>query len=226
MSRTRTHAAWSEADHTLLVALYANTPSQELAALLNRPIGSVYGRAAEFGIKKSAEFMASTKAGRIQRGRTDERMISGQFAAGQIPWNKGLHYVAGGKAPSTQFKPGNKPHTWKPVGSYRVTGDGVLEKKTNCLPGANHVRWKPVARLVWEAAHGPIAEGMLIVFKPGCKTVIESEITPDKLECISRATNAQRNHPRNSSPEMGKIYQLRGAITRQINRIYKESQAA
>jgi hypothetical protein len=51
---------------------------------------------------------------------------------------------------------------------------------------------------------------------------VEADITADKLECISRAQHAHRNHPRNKSPELAKLAQLKGAITRQVNRINRE----
>lgn len=43
----------------------------------------------------------------------------------------------------TQFEKGSRPHTWLPVGSYRVVPGGsghttlILEKKVNDLPGPN-----------------------------------------------------------------------------------------
>lgn len=48
------------------------------------------------------------------------------------------------------------------------------------------------------------------------------EITIDRLECITRAENLRRNGVWRD-PELGKLYQLKGAIARQVNRIRKES---
>jgi len=45
------------------------------------------------------------------------------------------------------------------------------------------------------------------------------EITLDKLELLTRAQNAARNSPYTRSPELGRLYQLKGQITRQVNRI-------
>ena len=56
------------------------------------------------------------------------------------------------------------------------------------------------------------------------RTNVLEEITVDRLECISMAENAQRNHPRSRNPELARLVQLKGAITRQVNRIAKESQ--
>ena len=58
----------------------------------------------------------------------------------------------------------------------------------------------------------------------GMKTAVEAEVTADRLECITRAENAHRNHPRNRDPELGRLVQLKGAITRQVNRIAREAQ--
>lgn len=65
-----------------------------------------------------------------------------------------------------------------------------------------------------------------MVFKPGMKTAVLEEITLDRVECISLAENARRNHPRNKHPEYARLVQLRGAITRQVNRINREAQEA
>jgi hypothetical protein len=81
-----------------------------------------------------------------------------------------------------------------------------------------------VHRLVWEDANGPVPEGHIIVFRPGQRTTQETEITIDRIECISRADNARRNHPARKSHELAKLVQLKDAITRQVNRIAKESQ--
>jgi hypothetical protein len=93
----------------------------------------------------------------------------------------------------------------------------------NDLPGPNHVRWHPVHRLVWEAAHGPVPKGSICVFKPGRRTTVLEEITLDRIEIITRAQNAARNHPRARSPELARLVQLKGAITRQVNRITREA---
>ena len=44
------------------------------------------------------------------------------------------------------------------------------------------------------------------------------EITLDKVECISLADNMRRNTCHQYGPEIAKLIQLRGAVTRQINK--------
>ncbi|WP_427310514.1 HNH endonuclease [Cupriavidus sp. H39] len=48
-------------------------------------------------------------------------------------------------------------------------------------------------------------------------------IVLENLELISRAELARRNHPKNKSPELFRLIQLKGAIARQVNRIAREA---
>ena len=77
--------------------------------------------------------------------------------------------------------------------------------------------------------HGPVPPKHIIVFadRKQATTVLE-EITVEKLICISRAENARRNSLYSKDHELGRLAQIKGAITRQINRItreHKEQQA-
>lgn len=220
---------WTPAEVALLRSMYPECHTADVAAWIGRTVGQCYQAAAVHGLHKSAEYLASDSAARIQRGKQHPRMVATRFQPGLTPWNKGTHYVAGGRSAETRFRKGQKPHTTMPLGSYRIrveTSNGVpvLERKVTELPGPNHVRWHPVSRIVWEAAHGPVPLGHLVVFKRGMHTTTLEEITTDRLECITRAEHARRNHPRNRSPELAKLVQLKGAITRQVNRIAREAQ--
>ena len=84
--------------------------------------------------------------------------------------------------------------------------------------GPANLRWKPVYRLVWEAAHGPIPPGFAVCFKPGRRTAELAEITEDALELVSRRELMLRNSFHRYGPEIAKLVQLRGALTRQIRR--------
>lgn len=224
------HRPWSAADVDLLRQLYPDRLAADVAALLGRNTSTVHQAAARYGIKKSAVFWASDLSNRIQRGRKDPRMAAGQFKPGLVPWNAGLKGWSPPGCERTQFKKGDRlgaaARNWVPVGSYRITTkDQILQQKISDQPGPSCYRWTPVARLVWQAAHGPIPKGLLIAFKPGLKTNVLAEITVDKLDCISRAENAQRNHPRNHYPELLPLYYAKGAITRQVNRIAREAES-
>lgn len=222
--------AWTEQDLDALRRLYADFPGDVVAKVLKRPIGTVYRMARKLGLAKSAEFLASDRSGRIQRATQHPSMVANQFKPGLTPWNKGKHVVAGGRSAETRFKPGTMPHTWMPVGSYRVVRNAKrpdqvhVEQKVAETPGPNNLRWTPVTRLVWERAHGPVPEGSIVVFKPGMKTLVPEAITLDRLECITKKENARRNHPRVRDPELGRLVALKGAITRQVNRIKRNAE--
>ena len=109
------------------------------------------------------------------------------------------------------------------MGSYRINPDGHLQRKVAEVSGSNSKRWPNVAELVWIAANGPLPPKHIVVFKPGMRTNVLELITLDRVECISLAENARRNHPRNKHPEFARLVQIKGAITRQVNRIAREA---
>lgn len=156
---------------------------------------------------------------------TNPNIVAHQFKPGQTPWNKGLHYQAGGRSAETRFKVGEMSgaaqHNYVPIGAQRITVYGMLERKITDDPALVPARrWVGVHRLVWQAAHGPIPEGHIVVFKPGLATTVEADITLERLECITRRENMRRNslHTR-MPPDMARLYRVKGAITRQVNRI-------
>ena len=219
---------WTPEREELLREFYPNVPTQAIADALEYSACRVYKKANSLGLKKSDAFLASPQSGRVQRGMQSPQMIANQFKLGLIPWNKGSHFASGGRSNDTRFKAGNKPHTTMPIGSYRIVtekpGRKHIERKISDAKGSKYKRWRPVTRLVWEAANGPVPDGHIVVFRPGMHTLVVEQITLDRVDCITLKENAARNHPNRSNPELGKLIQLKSAITRQVNRIQKESQ--
>lgn len=210
---------WGRLQDELLRELYPDMPTQVLAVVTERSERAVYERARTLGLKKSPAYLASSYAGRIGRG--ERRGSATEFRAGMTPWNKGRHYVAGGRSAETRFKPGRAAHearNYRPIGSLRVSKDGYLERKVTDNPAlAPARRWVGVHRLVWEAAHGPVPNGYAVTFKPGRRTTDASSITPDALELTHRADLMRRNTRHNLPPELNDLVQLRGALNRKIN---------
>lgn len=217
---------WTEPELQLLQALYPDLHAADVAALMECSVERIYNAASKAGLRKSAEFLASVTSARIQRGKQHPNMIASRLKPGHTPWNKGMHGWSAPGTQATRFKPGSKPPNTMAVGTYRINADGYLERKVSEKSGSPHLRWQPVSRIVWEAAHGPVPAGHVVAFKAGCRTTVLERITLDGLECISRGELAKRNHPRSRSPELGKLVQLKGAITRQVNRITKEAAQA
>lgn len=225
-----TRMKWTPGQIDLVRRNFADSRTQDIADALGRSYTSVAQLAAKLGLRKSAEFLAGEASGRVQRGKLHPSMVATQFKKGQPSWSKGLKGVVGVQEAcrATQFKPGRPAHesrNYVPIGSHRVSKDGYLERKVTDDPAIVPARrWTAVHRLVWEAANGPIPAGHIVRFRAGMKTAVLEEVTPDRLECITRGEHAKRNHPRSHSPELARLVQLKGAITRQVNRISREAQ--
>jgi hypothetical protein len=221
---------WAAIEDECMRRFYPHLTAADMADVLKRSSKAVYQRAKQLGLRKSEEFLAGDRSGRVARGKQDPRMVATQFKKGQASWCKGLKGVVGVQdaCRATQFKKGrqaHEAHNYVPIGSHRVCADGYLERKVTDDPAIVPARrWVALHRLVWEAERGPIPAGHIVCFLPGKKTTVLEEVTVDRLECITRAENARRNHPRARSPELAKLVQLKGAITRQVNRIAREAQ--
>jgi hypothetical protein len=215
--------AWTEFELAVMRMHYAKTLTADLAELFSRPADHVYAKARNMGLSKAQEFQATASSGRILRG--GRLSVDTQFKPGMTPANKGKKMPAGwapGDMAKTQFKPGSKPVTWRPVGTCVVNGDGYLDRKVADGTGPRHHFWKPVHRLVWIEANGEIPAGHVVVFKPGQFTNVLEEITLDRVECITRRDLMLRNTFHNLPPQLREIVHLRSAITRQINQQTKE----
>ena len=219
---------WTDAEREQLVKLYPDMRAADVAEIMGLRVSQIHQMAVKLKVGKSAAFKVSDSSGRILRGKKNPGMMSTQFKPGVVPWNKGVSYQPGGRIKESQFKPGNRigksQEVYKPIGTLRINGDGYLDRKITD-EGPMHKRWERVHRLVWQEANGPIPDGHIIVFKPGCRTIVEAEITADRLECITLADHARRNSVWGKNPELAKLYQLKGAITRQVRRIKEESHA-
>lgn len=228
-STTPPRRFWSPEEVEMLKREYPDRQTAELAAELGCSVERVYAKAADLGLHKSDAFMESDRSGRVQRGKQHPNMKATQFKPGHEPWTKGTKGIAGlhPNSRATQFKKGSMSGAaqkkYVPIGTERLSKDGYLERKVNDDHPVPARRWVGVHRLVWEAAHGPIPPGHVVCFLPGRRTADRDKITLDALELVSRAELAQRNHPRSRDPELAKLVQLKGAITRQVNRIAREA---
>src|SRR5690625_1533960 len=127
------------------------------------------------GLKKPPEWRKDPRSGSL--AANPDRGKSTRFRPGHPSWNKGKKFNAGGRSRQTQFKQGHRPHTWVPVGSYRITKDGLVQRKINDNPGPNNVRWRSVHELVWIEHNGPVPAGHICIFKPGQRTTDPEQIT-------------------------------------------------
>ena len=219
---------WTEGEREVLRERYADTLTADLAALTGHTLSSTHQQARKLGLAKSVEWIAATAKARIEADPNHGSRRS-RLRPGNVPANKGVKHPAGwapGDMARTQFKkgrPASEARNYVPIGSHRVSKDGYVERKVTDDPSIVPARrWVGVHRLVWMEANGPIPADGVIAFRPNRRTSVLEEITLDRLECITRAENARRNQ---MAPEIRPIVQLRGAITRQINKRLKEQTA-
>ena len=215
---------WTAPELELLRRYYPDHITRAIAQALRRSEQQVYHKAHSLGLKKSESFLASSASGRLDGKRGE----SGRFKKGLTPWNKGKPGSTGNHPNSrrTQFKKGSMSgaaqHNYVPIGSTRISKDGILERKVTDDPSLYPARrWVPVARLVWEAAHGPIPPKHVVRFKPGMATNIEAEITVDRLECISFSENMRRNTLHRYPKEITDVIRARAVLNRRINHVEK-----
>lgn len=219
--------AWTDELTRRLADAYPNAPTAAVAAELGIRVGQVNAKAHALGLKKSREYLASEASGRMMVGRKPNATT---FKKGHATWNKGLNYAAGGRSVETQFKPGQRTGRaavlWRPVGHERISKNGTLQRKVTDT-GNTPRDYRSVHSIVWEEANGPVPAGHVVVFRPGTATAIASEITPDKLELVSRSELMRRNSRHNRyPPELNKLMQLKGALNRKINSRLKKEQHA
>lgn len=221
---TLARSAFTPEISEIVELLYPDTVTQEIADLVAMPLDRVLAYANHKGWKKTPEFVRETA--RSRSARPDHPMRQFQFPKGHVPANKGVKGISYPGMQATQFKKGERSgaanNNWKPVGSYSVNGDGYLVKKVQ-EGGYVHDVWRPVHRMVWEAAHGPVPAGHVVRFKDGMKTTDPEKITVDVLVCITLAENGRRNvWHRDMPPELRKLVGTRIALSRMVNKRQKE----
>jgi|SRR6185437_3671079 len=219
---------WTPEEIETLRQLYPHRPTKEIAALLGRPMGTVYAYADRMGVKKSEEFLASPESGRLHKGETRPGTVATQFKSGHEPANKGLRRpgYSPGRMAETQFKKGHRggkaAENWHPIGSILPDSDGYLRIKVREAvhgkepTGFGNVRvWPLLARHVWEQHKGPIPPKHIVIFKDKDRNNCGIE----NLDCISQADNMRRNSFWRCLPlELAEAIQLNGALKRRIRR--------
>ena len=112
--------------------------------------------------------------------------LDGQFKPGHIPFNKGKKGLSLGGI-ETQFKKGNKPNNWVPIGTERVNGDGYVDIKIT--DGKLQKNWKGKHILIWEATNGPVPNGHAVIFTDRNRRNFD----PDNLLLVSRKQLVKMN---------------------------------
>lgn len=204
---------WTEDELVILTHIYPTTFTATIAKFFNCRLDQIYRKADALNLKKNRWYQDSPMA---QRLRTNSEIgIPYRFKKGQVSANKGKKCISHPNMVPTQFKPGQRPHTWREIGSERITKDGYIQLKMTDT-GYPPRDWKGVHIVIWERLHGmPMPKSHMVAFRDGNKT----NFAPENLELLSRSENMSRNTYHRYGKDIAQIYQLKGAITRQINKM-------
>jgi hypothetical protein len=208
---------WSAKEEAHLIELYPDTPMPRLIEVFGRPDHAIYNKAHALCLSRSDAYLASEHACRLRR--EDNPGIAHRFKPGQAPWNKGAKFNPGGRSAETRFAPGSLPHINVPVGTERITDDGIRQRKVRD-DGPAHRRWKSVHAIMWEDANGDIPAGHLVVFRDRDPKHIEL----DNLELVSRAENMRRNTIHRYPPELKSTIRQLSKLKRAISEASREKQ--
>jgi len=206
-----TYHTWTPDEAALLARIYPDTSTADVAERLGFTVAQIRRKAYALGVHKTPEFLRAKLA---DAGRKSvESCRHKQFKQGHIPWNKGKSHPASGRAVETQFKIGSRPPGWRPIGAERVTKEGYLQRKMTDT-GESWRDYVPVHHIVWFDAGREIPPGHALIFRDGDKRNFALE----NLELITRAELMNRNSYHNYGPEIAGLIQLRGVISRKLNR--------
>lgn len=207
---------WSPPEDDVLCACYPFSTAAALAKAFACTPNAVYQRANRLSLAKSEWFKQSILSSRLKRENHPGKAT--QFKKGQVPPNKGIKGISYPGSVATQFKPGtrqgNAAQNYKPIGSERLTKDGYVQVKMT-ETGYPPRDWVGKQIIIWERLNGiKLPANHMVIFRDGDRLNFDY----DNLELLSRAQNMKRNSFHNYGPEIAKLYQLKGAITRQINK--------
>lgn len=149
---------------------YVGVGPKAMGVLLNKTFGTDY----TFNQMKAYYSRHSIDSG-----------LTGKFQPDHIPFNKGKKGVGGWEP--TQFKKGNRPLNYKPVGTERVNADDYVDIKV-----ADPNKWKGKHIIVWEEHNGLVPDGCVIIFGDGNRRNFD----PDNLIMVSRKQLATLNKKR------------------------------
>lgn len=201
---------FDEWSYAWLIALYPHIKTELVAFAIGAPKErSVFVAAKRLGLRKTQEYLDSPDACRLRREDSPGKAF--RFQKGNVPMNKGIKgWQAGGRSLETQFKKGQRPHTFLPVGSISYSQDGFPRRKV-----ADPNVWEFCHRAEWEKHHGPIPKGHVVSFKDNDRTNWAIE----NLELLTFAQNLEKMRTRMLAAYGPELIATKKALTRLRNHI-------
>lgn len=125
--------------------------------------------------------------------------LTGRFEKGNVPPNKGRKGYCAPGSEKGHFKKGHTPMNKLPIGTVLTKSDGYLWRKV----GQGAREWRQEHLIVWEAAHGPVPKGSVIIFLDGNV----KNVSINNLACVTKAENARLNQSklRSSNPRITEV---------------------
>lgn len=198
---------WTEQEIKFLTDNYSDMKTADIAAIMNRPIGGVNGKAYDLGLKKSFKHMKALLE--IEAKKLAEAGKQYQFKKGQVSHNKGqkMSKEMYDKCRRTMFKPGNKPGNIKKVGAERIDHEGYTYVK---LADAD---WVLKHRHIWEQVNGPVPANHVVIFKDN--NMYNFDIK--NLQMISQKENMLRNTIHQYPQPIQELIILKNKLKKKIN---------
>lgn len=183
--------------HDYLVSIQKNKTSRDVANEMNQ----------KFGLSLTEKQIKS-----YRRNNNLNSGLTGRFEKGRVPYNKGKK-LPNMPPNSGQFKKGNKPPNYVPVGTINYTTDGYPKEKIG-----EPNKWVLKHRKVWEEHHGPIPKGYSVCFLDRDKTNYDTS----NLILLSNEELARMNQNNyfSSDPELTKL----GAGITKLSRKIKQQE--
>jgi hypothetical protein len=186
--------------------------TQGIADDLGLTYSQVANRAFSMGLKKTLDFKRSESSGRINLLTAGAKF---RFTPGHTPFNKGKEMPTEvyEKVKATMFKPGNRPHNWKPDGSIVERKDTDLSGRVYLYYKLSDSKWILYHNKIWIDANGPIPNKHIIIFKDGNTRNCQLE----NLQCISMKDNVLRNSIQRFPEEIKEVIKLTTKLNKTIN---------
>ena len=183
--------------HDYLVSIQKNKTSRDVANEMNQ----------KFGLSLTEKQIKS-----YRRNNNLNSGLTGRFEKGRVPYNKATK-LPNLPRTSGQFKKGNKPPNYVPVGTINYTTDGYPKEKIG-----EPNKWVLKHRKVWEEYHEPIPKGYSVCFLDRDKT--NYDISNLILLSNEELARMNQNNYFSSDPELTKL----GAGITKLSRKIKQQE--
>jgi hypothetical protein len=194
----------------IIRARFPHERTQDIANELGLTYSQVANRAFAMGIKKSEAFKRSELSGRYNLIKGG---IPHRYKKGHEPFNKGKKMPKDiyEKCKVSMWKPGHRPHNWKPDGTIleRIDKTGRVYKYYKVKDS----HWILYHHKVWNDHYGSIPSKHVVSFKDG--NSLNCDIS--NLELITMAENAIRNSIQRYPLEVQQIIKLNAKLKKKIN---------